>query len=186
MFTHFRAPLLVAVALLPLAACSGGQSDLMRTIGLTRDVPDEFTVTTRAPLSMPPDFTLRPPTPGASRPQEQSPRQAAEATLTPEAALAGSTPVTPGQQAFLAATGPAAPADIRNQVNKSAAMESGNTKLTDTLMFWKPTPPPGDVVDPQKESARIRSNAALGQSQEVGDTPIIQRNQNKTLLDSIF
>ena len=44
-----------------LAACSG--DELTRTFGLTRDAPDEFQVTTRAPLSMPPDFTLRPPRP---------------------------------------------------------------------------------------------------------------------------
>lgn len=188
MFTQIRTALLAAISLLPLAACSGGaDADLMRTIGLTRDVPDEFTVTTRAPLSMPPDFSLRPPSPGATRPQEQSPRQAAEATLSPQAALASNTTASsPGQQAFLAATGPSAPSDIRAQVDRSAALESGNTRLTDQLMFWKPTPPPGDVVDASKESQRIRSNSALGQPQGVGDTPIIQRNPNKNLLDSIF
>jgi hypothetical protein len=186
MFTRFRTILLAAVSLLPLAACGGGNNDLMRTIGLTRDVPDEFTVTTRAPLSMPPDFQLRPPSPGATRPQEQTPRQAAEATLSPQAALAPSAGMSPGQQALLAATGPAAPADIRAQVDRSAALESNSTRLTDQLMFWKPTPLPGDVVDPQKESQRIRSNSALGQPQDVGDTPIIQRAPSKGLLDRIF
>jgi hypothetical protein len=149
-------------------------------------VPDEFTVTTRAPLSMPPDFSLRPPSPGATRPQEQTPRQAAEATLSPQAALAPSAGSSPGQQAFLAATGAPAPADIRAQVDRSAALESNSGRLTDELMFWKPTRPPGDVVDAQKESQRIRGNAALGQPQDVGDTPIIKRNPNKTFFDTIF
>ena len=81
--------LLLAAALLPLALAGCGNNDLSRTFGMTRDAPDEFQVTTRAPLSMPPDFMLRPPRPGAPRPQEMSPRQEAEATLAPQAALAG-------------------------------------------------------------------------------------------------
>ena len=73
--------------------------------------PDEFTVTTRAPLSMPPDFSLRPPRPGASRPQELSERQQAEATLSPSAALGGTPAGTsPGQQSLVAAAGPGCPA----------------------------------------------------------------------------
>ncbi|RYE94373.1 MAG: DUF3035 domain-containing protein [Oxalobacteraceae bacterium] len=65
---QFRVVALAGV--LGLGACSG--DELTRTFGLTRDAPDEFQVTTRAPLSMPPDFSLRPPRPGASRPQELS------------------------------------------------------------------------------------------------------------------
>ena len=57
------APLALLVA---LNACS---SDVERTFGLTRDAPDEFTVTTRAPLSQPPEYTLTPraPAPCARR-----------------------------------------------------------------------------------------------------------------------
>ena len=52
-------------------------------------------------------------------------------------------------------------------------------------MFWRPTPPPGIVVDPQKEAQRIRENAALGRSQDTGDTPIIQPKQ-KGWLEGLF
>ena len=53
---HTRlAPLL----LLPvLAACSSNTNDV-RTFALLRDAPDESRVTTRAPLSMPPDTPWR-------------------------------------------------------------------------------------------------------------------------------
>ena len=104
----------MVVALLPLAlAGCGSGSDISRTFGLTRDAPDEFQVTTRAPLSMPPDYALRPPRPGAPRPQELSSRDAAEATLAPQAALGGPTQdgtASPGQSALLSAAGPPAPA----------------------------------------------------------------------------
>ena len=160
-----------------LSACGGGD-DLVRTIGLTRDPPDEFQVTTRAPLSMPPDFTLRAPRPGASRPQELTQQQQAEATLVPDAALnAPARTTSPGQQALLGAAGRAAPADIRDRVDAEAALDTPSRPITDRLMFWQSSPPPGTVVDPRREAARIRQNAALGQNPEAGDTPIIQRKR---------
>ena len=174
----------VGALLVPLAAC-GGTDDIARSIGLTRDVPDEFTVTTRAPLSMPPDFTLRPPTPGVSRPQERSARASAEAALSPESTLAPAAGTSPGQQAFLKAAGPAVPASIRNDINKEASLETGNRALTDRLMFWKAAPLPGTVVDPEREAKRLRENAALGQSVEAGDTAIIQRKKTG-LLNGLF
>jgi hypothetical protein len=164
-------------ALLCLSACS---NDLSRTFGLTRDAPDEFQVTTRAPLSMPPDYVLRPPQPGATRPQELSTPRAAEAALVPQAALTpggsgagASGQVSPGEQALLSAAGPPAQANIRNTVDADAAAEANSKSLTDYLMFWRTKPPPGVTVDPTKEAERLRQNAALGQNVNAGDTPII-------------
>ncbi|GAC1344969.1 MAG: DUF3035 domain-containing protein [Acetobacteraceae bacterium] len=162
--------------LLGLAACSG--DELTRTFGLTRDAPDEFQVTTRAPLSMPPDFSLRPPRPGAVRPQELSQRQQAEATLAPDTVMAqqGAAP-TRGQQALVAAAGRPAPADIRRSVDSEAALDTPSRPFTDRLLFWQAAPQPGTPVDPVRESQRIRQNAALGQSTDTGNTPIIQRRR---------
>ncbi len=169
---------------LALAACSG--DELSRTIGLSRDAPDEFTVTTRAPLSMPPDYTLRPPRPGASRPQELSERRQAEAALSPQSALDSSTVgLSPGQQAIAGAAGPAAPRSIRNQVDADAQLDAPGRGFTDRLMFWRAPARPGTVVDPTRESQRLRQNAALGQSVEEGTTPIIQRRR-PGILDRIF
>src|SRR3984885_6148931 len=100
--------LLLGASLLLLGGCSG--DTLSRTFGLTRDAPDEFTVTTRAPLSMPPDYNLRPPRPGAVRPQEQSERQQAQEALVPETALdSPQDGASPGQAALLQEAGPPAP-----------------------------------------------------------------------------
>ncbi|HYZ61190.1 MAG TPA: DUF3035 domain-containing protein [Acetobacteraceae bacterium] len=162
---------------LGLAACSG--DELTRTFGLTRDAPDEFTVTTRAPLSMPPDFTLRPPRPGATRPQELSQRQQAEAALVPDTVTASDqgVPTTAGQQALVQAAGRPAPADIRARVDSEAALDQPSRTFADRMLFWKAAPPPGTPVDPVRESQRLRQNAALGQSVDSGDTPIIQRRR---------
>ncbi len=164
--------LLAACLAAPLTACS---SDVERTFGLTRDAPDEFTVTTRAPLSQPPDYTLTPPHPGATRPQELTAQQAAEAALAPDTALSPpGGPDSAGQQALLAEAGPPAPADIREKINAEQGLDAPRQGLTERLMFWKAAPEPGTPLDPARESQRLRENAALGQPPTVGDTPIIQ------------
>ncbi len=166
----------LALAALTLAGC-GGDDGLSRTFGLVRDAPDEFQVTTRAPLSMPPDYALRPPRPGAPRPQEQSAPQAAEAVLAPATALSGGGgdgSLSAGQQALVNAAGPTPPGDIRREVDSDAAQDATGRGFTDRLMFWRTPAQPGIVVDPAREAQRLRENAALGQSQATGDTPIIQ------------
>ncbi len=188
--TRGRAALLTLPLL--LAACGDNP---MRTFGLTRDAPDEFQVTTRAPLSMPPEYGLRPPQPGARRPQEPTPREAAEAALNPQAVLqpqpgprgaAAPAPGTRGESALLAAAGPAAPTDIRRQVTtEQTALNAVDTSFADKLIFWRPAPEPGTVVDPTREAARIRENSALGQQATTGDTPIIQRRR-PGLLEGLF
>lgn len=184
--TPFR--LLILGAALGLSACGGDNDGLARTFGLVRDAPDEFRVTTRAPLSMPPEFTLRPPRPGAARPQELSERQQAEQALVPQLALESSGTggrQSMGQQALLSAAGPDAPSDIRAQVDKDAQLDTGNRDFTEQLLFWKTPQEPGVALDPEREAKRLRENAALGQNTTSGDTPIIQRRR-RGLLDGIF
>jgi hypothetical protein len=179
------APPLLGLGVLALAGCSG--QELSRDFGFLRDPPDEFAVTTRAPLSMPPDFNLRPPVPGEPRPQETSTRVQAEEALSPQIALTGiPAQNSPGQQALVQEAGPAAPAGIRAEVNRAAEVQAAqNDSFVNTLMFWRQPTPPGVVVDPAKEAQRIRENAALGRSQEIGQTPIIQPRQ-KAWLEGLF
>jgi hypothetical protein len=180
--------LLAAVAPLALAGC--GSDPVQRTFGVGRQTPDEFQVTTRAPLAMPPDYMLRPPRPGAQRPQEMTAPQEAEATLAPQSALAPrDTSTSTGQQALLASAGPAAPANIRRQVDLDTTADQTSHGFTEELMFWKKPEDKSVVLDPQRESQRLRQNAALGQPTTTGDTPIIQRTQKgvvQRLIDSVF
>jgi hypothetical protein len=171
---NLSAVLTLAGAAVLLAGCG---SDLTRTFGLTRDAPDEFTVTTRAPLSMPPNFSVRPPLPGAPRPQEQSERRQVEQTLVPQAALGDAAPATgttPGQEALLHELGTPAPANIRQQIDQDSLLDHPRPSFTDKLMFWHDTNTPPTLVDPGKEAERLRDNAALGKSESTGTTPIIQ------------
>src|SRR5579885_1352537 len=60
-----------------LGACSG----VKKSLGIEKTPPDEFTVVARAPLELPPDYTLRPPRAGALRPQDQTPTAQARSTV---------------------------------------------------------------------------------------------------------
>src|SRR5215471_16129147 len=85
----FAVGLLCSASFLLISACT----DLKKAIGLEKTSPDEFAVESRAPLEMPPDFDLRPPQPGASRPQEKSSDKQAKQLIE----TAG--PGEPGKQA---------------------------------------------------------------------------------------
>jgi hypothetical protein len=89
-----------------LAACDS----LREEAGLTKQSPDEFAVTTKAPLVVPPDFNLRPPSPGAAPLNQTDPTSAAEAAMftstdpnTVAAQMQGN--YTPGEKMLLANAG---------------------------------------------------------------------------------
>ena len=87
-----RLPLL-AVASFCLILVVSGCGDFRRAIGMDRVGPDEFAVESRAPLTIPPEFELRPPQPGAPRPQDVTAAERARKVID----TAG--PGEPGKQA---------------------------------------------------------------------------------------
>lgn len=75
-----RTLLRLAALGLGLAALQGCQS-FRDEAGLTKQPPDEFAVTTKAPLIIPPDFNLRPPSPGAAPLNQTDPTASAEQAM---------------------------------------------------------------------------------------------------------
>jgi hypothetical protein len=142
-----------------------------------RNTPDEFSVTTRAPLIIPNDFSLPPPRPGAERAQDIPPRLQAQAALVPELALqneSSSDPPSPGEQALLKATGRPAPPNIRQLVDRQAARDA-EAGIADAILFWRGSSSPGTALDPAKEAARLRrqqaTQAKQGAPASGGTTP---------------
>jgi hypothetical protein len=184
-----RTLLLLAAAACALSACESAK----QAIGLGKNPPDEFQVVAQAPLSMPPDFNLPTPTPGAPRPQEGSPEINAQNALLANTAAGGSAPAadttqSSGEQALLQTAGASTTPDpnIRNVVDQEAAAETAaTTSLLDRLAFWREPEPAGTIVDPQAEQQRLQQNAALGQPVTAGATPTIKRKK-KALLEGIF
>ena len=185
---------LMGAVALSLAGC-GGQS-LKEVLGYGKSAPDEFSIVTKAPLVIPPDFSLRPPTPGAPRPQESAPDVMARAALVGEdtqVASLGSS--SAGEQTLLNQTGATeADPNIRKVVNsESQSLTDKDEGFVDSMLSFKGAEePPAHVVDPEGEARRIQSNEAQGVSVTEGETPSVteESEENKGWLsrtwDSIF
>lgn len=74
---HTLLPVSLAAVGFLLTGCAG----FKQTIGLEAQAPDEFAVESRAPLTVPPEFDLRPPAPGAPRPQDVNPASSAQQAI---------------------------------------------------------------------------------------------------------
>ena len=72
---------LLGVSCVAAMGLLGGCNNFKQAIGIEPTAPDEFAVESRAPLTVPPQFDLRPPDPGAPRPQEVSPAVKAEQAM---------------------------------------------------------------------------------------------------------
>lgn len=174
-----KAGILAALSV-SLAAC-GGES-LRDTLGYGKSAPDEFAIVTKAPLVIPPDYSLRPPQPGAPRPQEMEiqPGLGAQRALIGDEAMAAASPTsqTPGEQALLEQTG-ATEADprIRQVVNaETRSLVDQNKTFVDSVVFWKqPGAAPDErLVNPTGETQRIQQNDAEGKPVTEGETPTVK------------
>jgi len=181
----------ILVSVIALTGCE----ETKRVFGKTKEAPDEFAVYRRAPLSLPPDSDLRPPTPGVSRPQVVNPRDQARAALglsakkTDKVDLSKSEDITRlsnGERALLALTGAnKANPQIRKLVEeKTADLYETNETLTDKMVFWR-SKKKGVALDPQKELKRIREAQSLGKPLNSKDIPSVTRKR-KGLLEGIF
>ncbi len=173
-----------------LLAALGGCEGVRDQLGLTKQAPDEFSVVTKAPLVLPPDFSLRPPQPGATGPQENSPRAAAREALIgggKNGERAAQSGPSKGERALLRMAGAAQTRpDIREVIDRETAqLIADSATFADRLMFWQSQPPPGTVVDAEKEAQRLRENLAAGKPVTEGETPTIKRRK-RAPLEGIF
>jgi len=158
----------LAVAALAVSGCSTW-TDVKRGLGMEKVVPDEFDVTTNAPLAIPPDYTLRPPKPGAAPTQQLSPTAQAQETVF----RAGDTKLdtlppdksrSAGENVLLQDAGAGrTPKDIRQLVNNDEQAAFNSNTLSQRLLFWRSEPTnPNQVLDPTAESERMHEFGANG------------------------
>lgn len=189
MFSPSMRPVWLIGGSLALALALSACGNTKQVLGLDRQAPDEFTVVSRAPLAIPPQFSLRPPEPGAPRPQEGTAEMQARRALTGQQVQQAylNAGLSPGEATLLSKTGAVqAPDDIRQVVNREASTLADEQRgLTERLVFWREATPPGDVVDPDAEQRRIRENQALGEPVTRGETPKIERRE-KAFLEGLF
>jgi hypothetical protein len=148
----------LVLALGGLAACSGTKEKL----GLAKRSPDEFAVVKRAPLQMPPDYGLRPPRPGAARPQEQAASDVARAAVLGQEK--GRKNPSGAEAALLRETGgDRAPPDIRGAVDSDSPDLSSEPVVKKIFgLGGSGEDEEGKTLDPAAEAARLKTRKATG------------------------
>ncbi|RVT92393.1 DUF3035 domain-containing protein [Sphingomonas crocodyli] len=116
------------VAMMALSACGGrSKGGVMAGRGAALD---EFQVSKRAPLTIPPDFALVPPKPGAPRPQEaDSSQQALSAMFAGTAA-----PKSQTEKDIIGLTGTQAEPGIRSAVAETKNVMVDKGPVTRTIL----------------------------------------------------
>ncbi|MCZ6608789.1 MAG: DUF3035 domain-containing protein [Alphaproteobacteria bacterium] len=184
----------VPMAIVAGAMALGGCTELRQAIGAEKSSPDEFQIRVRKPLSMPREYGLRAPRPGAARPQDGR-SQARQIVLDSDKSRRGARRVRPQikgvsrEEAALIAKlgGGSVDSGIRLKVDReSAQIVEDNKSFVDAIMFWKDQVKPGKVVDPKSEARRIQENAALGRRGDAGNVPTIERKKKGLFSQSMF
>lgn len=184
------------LGILALGACSG--NTVRDTLGLTRAAPDEFRVVSRPPLSMPPQFDLRPPSQGASTPGVASPREQAQSLMRSGAPVAAGTastavipvtvsnPGTPAESSFLqrAGAGVADPS-VRDKLAEERYVVMDRQEDDSWWNFFGSKGKKEPIVNAGRESERIKSNTDSGKPVTEGETPEV-KPRDTGLLGRIF
>jgi hypothetical protein len=166
-----------------LAGC--GETTVQERLGLGKRAPDEFQVVRRAPLVLPPDYNLRPPTPGAPPPQQQDTSAQAEAILTgqPLRAAPADTRQSQGELALLGQSPVQAEPDIRQVLvaENQELVNLDDNRFLFILNFQRRALQPSEpVVDPVAERQRLQQqgggSAAPGSviTMRTGSQPLTQ------------
>ncbi|MGF7173445.1 DUF3035 domain-containing protein [Azospirillum doebereinerae] len=178
----------VALAALALTGCS----DVRRSIGLDRQSPDEFSVVSRAPLTLPPSLqaNLPKPRPGALRPQDSTPTQVAAGAVFGGSSRGAASPVgkSAGENSLVAQASARDGIDpnIRNKVDQETTqLTVADKSWIDSLLFWQTQEKPFSIVDPSKEQQRLREAQAQGRAVDGAATPTIERKR-KAPLEGLF
>jgi hypothetical protein len=156
-------PVLTAGALvlagLSLTACGGGDS-----LGFGKVTPDEFRVVAKAPLTLPPEYALRPPTPGEPRPQELQPESAArQAVLGQQAAIQRSE----GEKLLTTRAGVSKSDPLIRYVvdDEFGEVAHKDKSFADKVLFWK-KPAPDAIARAGAREAAIEASSPLDAGEE--------------------
>lgn len=164
------------VAILAAASAASGCAGLSRAIGATKVSPDEFRVVTQAPLTLPPDYNLRPPRPGEPRPQELSPGDDARAALFGEDIGASA---SAGERVLVANAGAeAADPDIRDTIDfeTQGVVRRSEGFVNRLLAFGGSSAGRAAPLDPEEEARRLEDDESIRRATGGGEV-VIQRNE---------
>ncbi|KAK0341719.1 hypothetical protein LTR94_025250, partial [Friedmanniomyces endolithicus] len=163
-------------AALAVSACGS----IRQGVGLTKVVPDEFVTVSSAPLTVPPEYGLRPPAPGQPRPQELAPESAARQILLGQRQAVTR---TPGEQVLVAQAGAEQADPLARYVidDEFGDISHKEESFADRVLFWRKddastqaattrqTAEGQQTIDATTEAARLQ--ALTGGQQAITITP---------------
>jgi len=164
------------IALLSLAAIAATGA----TACSSMTTPDEFRVVRKAPLTVPPEFNLRPPAPGTSRPQElSSETQARIAVFGADYAQNASE----GEKLFIKqAGGDAVDRSVRSAVDyDNAQILRKSRNFADTILNFGKDASTEPLLDPAAEAERLRLREEGLKELTGGGKVVIQPKQTSKL-----
>jgi hypothetical protein len=184
-------PLLSLLAVVALAVTLPACERARQSLGLGKNPPDEFKIVSRAPLTVPNEFTLPEPKPGQPRPQELQPQEDAEVALFgSQVTNSSGEEISPGEEAIIltAEIEDDEVEDIRNTIDQEHSQMQIQATWVDDVLFWKDVPDPTEIlIDPQKETERLQNNAALGLPANEGDfLGVVIIPREKAIFEDIF
>lgn len=173
---------LTVAAIVAAAASVTGCAGMRQAIGAEKVAPDEFKVVTKAPLVMPPDYQLRPPRPGAPRPQELDPQGQARAAVFGQDI---GQQATDGERALVARAGAEAvdPA-IRAQIDlESGGIVRKPEGFADRILSFGRGGEP--KVDPEAEQARLAEEELVRRATGGGSVVIQRKDTSRSKLPGL-
>lgn len=156
-----RTTLVPVLALLAGSFAVSGCTDVRRALGIERTTPDEFAVTARPPLTVPPDFSLRPPGGTGAVQTEQNRRAEAAVFGANRPAFEADGSRSAGETALLAtaASGATVDPEIRVVIDReNPGPDKVDRGLFESIMFWQErSNPSNQTIDPAAEAERLKN-----------------------------
>lgn len=171
-----------------LSACEG--STVKQSLGIDRAPPDEFRVVSHPPLSVPPEFALRPPAVAAELPAQTQTGDQARSLIVGDKEKNNATGTknkarTTAETQFLQKAGAnQADPNVRSDLEAQKLRQIEQQEEEDDR-WWNIggyVPKKKDpLVDAGKETERIKENKAGGKPVNAGDTPEVKARDTGVL-----
>lgn len=177
---------IVSIAVLSallLTACSG--NTVKTTLGIDRAPPDEFRVVSRPPLSVPPQFTLRPPVTNDETAGQTPASEEAKSLVTGTRLNTGSSKKTGthAESQFLKNAGAEnADPNVREKIveDRIAVQQPEESNWWNPLS-WGNNSKKDPLVNAKKEAERIQKNEDEGKPVTEGETPEVKAKDTGVL-----
>lgn len=180
-----RASAVFAISMAALIGTSACTSGVRQALGVERTTPDEFRVVTIAPLTVPPEYALRPPQPGELRAEDIFQDRQAQRALFGDLQASNA---TDAEILFAARAGAAdANPDVRALIDgETAAIVRKERSFADRVLFWRDggetvVRQGGEAAPIDPEAERERIEAVTGG----GDVEIVRRRSVRPKLPGL-